>query len=120
MKAITISRGDQILAHHTTDSCLSHYGQAVWVVEVLQPSPGPAQWEQDGKKQTINIIDAREGWLVVRQAKDYLCGIIWSDGEYYGNLILKNGKPVKKLTNGCRVKGAVPLGELGSLVPGLI
>ena len=45
MEPITITQGDQILAHHTTGTPMSHYGQPVWVVEESDPDPGRAEWK---------------------------------------------------------------------------
>lgn len=110
MEPITISRNGKILAHHTTASPMSHYGQAVWVVEVEDPEPGPAVWQQGEKKLRLNILAVRGGWLIAKQPDGLLCGIIWSDGSYYGNLIeTRDGRPCKRLykRGGQRVRGTI-------------
>jgi hypothetical protein len=98
IKPITIFRGEEILAHHTTASPLSHYGQAVWVVEVYEPDPGPATWRQNDIRIDIVVLETRGGWLVCRQPDGNLCGIIWSDGSYHADLIVDAaGRPCKRL-----------------------
>jgi hypothetical protein len=87
MQPITISRQDAILGHHTTDSPLSHYGQPVWQVEVPEPAPGPAQWAQDDIIQPVTVLGIIGGWLVARQEDGLLCGILWSDGGYYAEVV---------------------------------
>ena len=67
MNAIKITRGAAVLAHHTTQSPLSHYGQAVWVVEDDSPAPGPALWQQGELRVKMNVVAVRGGWLCVRQ-----------------------------------------------------
>jgi hypothetical protein len=110
MDPITISRGGKILAQHTTASPLSHYGQAVWVIEDSEPDPGPAVWQQGQNRIRMTIIEVRGGLLVCRQPGGLLCGIIWSDGGYYANLIETiDGRPCKSLykRGGQRVRGTV-------------
>ena len=110
MEPVTISRNGEALAHHTTDSSLSHYGQAVWVVEDESPAPGPVLWQQGEKMIRMTIIGVRGGWLVVRQPGGLLVGIIWSDGSYHANLIeTSDGRPCKSLykRGGQRVRGTV-------------
>ena len=99
MEPITIERNGEVLAHHTTESCLSHYGQAVWIVEDEDPGPGPATWKQGENEQALDVIEVKGGWLIVRQADGYLSGIIWSDGNYYANILedTKTRRPCKIL-----------------------
>ena len=123
MKAITIYRGDTVLGHHTTDSSMSHYGQPVWQIEDDEPEPGPATWHQDGQNIYMDIIGVIGGWLVCRQPGGLLIGIIWSDGNYYAECIVKQatGKPIRrgKLTSGqYEVRGTIPFPEspLGAIL----
>ena len=98
---IRIKQGENILAEHNTDSPLSHYGQAVWIVQEENPDTGPAEitiTQDGGESQTIpmEIVGVFDGWLVARQPDGYLCGIIWSDGSYYADLIEQDGEPVQE------------------------
>ena len=107
---ITISRGEEIVAHHTTESCLSHYGQPVWVVEQEEVEPGPAIWRQGKRTVDIDILCQRGGWLICRQPDGFLCGIIWSDGSYYAEVLVdQDGNPLKNLQDGARVRGTIQL-----------
>ena len=111
MNPIKITRGEVVLARHTTQSSLSHYGQAAWVVEDPDPAPGPVVWQQGETKTRMTIIGLRGGWLCVRQPGGLLAGIIWSDGSYYANLIeTRDGRPCKSLykRGGQRVRGTLP------------
>jgi len=115
---IKIVQNGKILAEHTTDSPLSHYGQAVWTILEPEPIPVAAMWIQGVVKQWIEILQVKDGWLVVKQADGLLCAIIWSDGTYYANLIVDaDDKPVRELQDGLHVRGTVPLGGLGSILP---
>lgn len=121
MAPIIIKRRGKILAHHTTETHLSHYGQPAWIVEVSDPKPGPAIWEQDGNKQEINILGVKSGWLIARQPGGLLVGIMWSDGNYYANLIenAKTGRPCRKLTQkGQKVRGTVQFDpqDMGAII----
>lgn len=108
MNLITIEKESTILAHHTTESYLSHYGQPVWVVEEKNPEPGPVVWRQDETSITLDILEVRGGWLICRQPNGLLCGVIWSDGEYFANIIVDtNNQPVKKFSPGCHVLNTV-------------
>ena len=110
MKPITISRNGETLAQHTTASPLSHYGQAVWVIEVENPEPGPAVWQQGENQFKLNVLAVRGGWLIAKQPDGLLCGIIWSDGSYYANLLeTRDGRPCKSLykRGGQRVRGTI-------------
>ena len=111
MGPITIRRKEKILAHHTTESYLSHYGQPVWTIEDEDPKPGRATWEQDGKEQEIDILGVKAGWLIVRQSDGYLAGIIWSDGGYFANLLEdSDGTPCRKLKKkGLRIRDTIQL-----------
>jgi hypothetical protein len=105
---IILKRDDEILAHHTTESCLSSYGQIVWVIEDLHPDPGPVMWFQGDNIQHLEIVDLVGGWLVVRQDNKLLAGIIWSDGNYYADAIIDpDGNPCLSLSPGCRVAGTI-------------
>jgi hypothetical protein len=82
------------------------------VVRVEKPAPGLATWEQGGNEQRLEIITVKGGWLVARQSNKYLCGIIWSQGSYYANVIedAKTGTPCKTLrARGQRVRGTIQL-----------
>ena len=89
MKPIEIVSSDgRMLAHHTTESSLSHYGQPVWQIEE-DPEPGAElRWIQGEIEHTLTVVGLVDGWLVVRQANDVLSGIIWSDGTYRADLIV--------------------------------
>jgi hypothetical protein len=110
MEPITITRGDEILAHHTIESCLSHYGQPMWVVEDEDPEPGPALWQQGTNQLPLEILGVHGGWLICRQPDDFLCGVIWSDGGYYAALIEdQNGQALTELITGAKIRGTVQL-----------
>jgi hypothetical protein len=110
MEPIVIKQNGEILAHHTTESCLSHYGQPVWVVEDEDPKPGPATWSQGDNIQELEILCVKAWWLIVRQPDGYLVGILWNDGDYYANLLeTAGGKPCRDLEAGQMVRGAVRL-----------
>lgn len=97
MNPITITRGEEILAHHTTDSPLSHYGQPVWVVEVDDPEPGLVTWSQEGEEVfELDILGVAHGWLLGRQPQNNaVIGIIWSDGNYFADcLVDKNDRAI--------------------------
>lgn len=100
MNPIIITQGEEVIAHHTTESVLSHYGQMAWSVEKEHPKPGPAIWTQGESSIRLQVMGVVGGWLVVRQADDLLCGIIWSDGTYVANLIVDRdtSESVKGLT----------------------
>ena len=111
MSKITIKRGQDILAHHTTESPLSHYGQPVWVVEDPDPAPGPITWQQGETKYTLDLLEVKGGWAIVRQPDGYLAGIIWSDGTYYADMIVddKDWSLIEDLRPGVHVRGTVVL-----------
>ena len=115
MESITITRGEEILAHHTTVSALSHYGQPVWVVENESPDPGPATWEQAGGITEIDIIGLTDGWLIARQSDGLIVAIIWSDGSYYAGCVVDQSDQVysgefdiENIPDGAYVQGTVP------------
>ncbi|MGD9975206.1 MAG: hypothetical protein AB7S77_19255 [Desulfatirhabdiaceae bacterium] len=115
--SISITRGKDILANHTTDSPMSHYGQKVWSVVDSEPLPGHALWKQGDNCVDIEIVAVVGGWLVVKQPDGFLAGIIWSDGSYHADLIINaDGHPVKKMVKGCHVRDTLPIGELGSIL----
>jgi len=87
VELITIERKGEILAHHTTETPLSHDGQPVWVVKEKNPEPGPVIWRQGGNVQILDILGVKGGWLITKQRGGYLSGIIWSSGQYYSNLL---------------------------------
>lgn len=128
MDGISIERGEEILAHHTTESSMSHYGQPVWVVEVEDPDPGPAIWRQWNQEGPLEVIEARGGWLICRLPPDpRLWGLIWSDGEFYSDLVVdQDGQFVESLNGtGLHIRGTVQFDpedpeDLGAIVPGLI
>ena len=120
MDSIKITQNGKILAEHSVDSPLSRYGLPVWTILEPEPSPGAALWIKGAAKQWIVIIGVRDGWLVVKQQDGLLCGIIWSDGTYYANLIVNvDGRPVRGLVDveGLHVGGTIALGGLGSILP---
>lgn len=119
MQPITITQGNTVLAHHTTAHPRSSYGQSIWSIEVPAPATGPATWRQGGESHELVIIGPHDGWLVCRQADGRLCGIIWSDGSYYANLLVtKAGRPVKTYRPGLQVRGSIrfPDTELGAIL----
>ena len=126
MEGITITRDGELLAHHTTESSLSHYGQPVWVVELEDPDPGPATWKQGDQEIPLEVIEARGGWLVCRQPDNLLCGIIWTDGTYHADLLVDlEENPVDELAAGVHVRGTLHMDpedpeDLGAIVPGMI
>lgn len=88
---IQITRGEEILAHHTTDHPRSSYGQPVWSIEESEPDSGAALWTESdsGQDVELSIICVLDGWLVCQQKiNDAFIGIIWSDGSYYANTII--------------------------------
>jgi hypothetical protein len=108
MEKIRISQHGEIIAHHTNESCLSHYGEPVWTIENTEPEPGPAIWQQGENRQVIDILEVRGGWLICRQPDGLLCGVIWSDGSYYAALLEdQDGRPVTELIAGAHVRGTV-------------
>ena len=105
---IVIERDSEILAHHTTESCLSHYGQAVWIVEDDNPEPGAAIWRQGETAVPLDIIKTQGGWLICKQPDGLLCGIIWSDGSYHADLIVDaNDQPAKEMKAGVHVRNTI-------------
>jgi hypothetical protein len=95
---IKILKGGEVIAHHTTESNLSHYGQPVWVVENDDPGRGKAIWTDGETELEIKIIGVIGGWLVIQQHDGMYAGIIWSDGNYFADLIVtREGQvPVKQ------------------------
>lgn len=119
MENIVITKDNKIIAHHTTDSPMSSYGQPVWVVENKDPGPGVATWKQGDNQVTLNILGVIGGFLVASQPDGLLCGIIWSDGNYYANLIVvrdcdlpaRKDVTIHELANGkFQVRGTVVIG----------
>jgi hypothetical protein len=119
---ISIVRGDTVLAHHTSESPMSSYGQPVWVVLDSDPAPGPATWRQRDHSLTVEILGTRARWLIVRQPDRLLCGILWSDGSYYADLLADaEGTPTTELRDGIHVRNTIVLNpddpdNLGSVV----
>ena len=108
MTPITIKRNSKILAHHTTESPLSHYGQSVWVVEDPDPTPGPITWQQGETKYTLDLLEIKGGWAIVRQPDEYLAAIIWSDGTYYADMLIDWDRDlITDPRPGMHVRGAV-------------
>jgi hypothetical protein len=107
---IEILKKGEVIARHTTESHLSHYGQPVWIVENENPGRGKAIWTDGKQELEIKIIGVVGGWLVIQQHDGLYAGIIWSDGNYFADLIVtrKGQFPVnqeskvtlKKLENG--------------------
>lgn len=100
MESIVIAKGRRIIAHHTTDHPRSSYGQNVWVVEEENPGGGKILWKQGDNEMELKAIGVVGGWLVAQQSDGALCGIIWSDGRYYAELIVdrETEQPVKQTT----------------------
>ena len=110
MEPITINRGEDILAQHTAESVLSHYGHPVWTVEQEEVEPGPAIWQQGDQSVEIDILCQRGGWLVCRQPDGILCGILWSAGNYYAEVLEdQDGNPLSTLQDDARVRGTIQL-----------
>ena len=108
MEPIQIERDGKVLAHHTTETFLSHYGQLVWTIEDASPEPAPVIWKQGHKAIPLHVVELRGGWLVCRQPDGFLCGIIWTDGTYYADLVVdESGEPVQDLKPGCLIRGMV-------------
>ena len=114
MESIEIIQ-NEIIAHHTRNNPASSYGQEVWVVEVEEPELGPAIWRQNSQEVEIILHGVVGGWLVVTQPDGFLSAIIWSDGNYYANIIedrrkgngVKN-KSLEELKSGeYQVRGAI-------------
>lgn len=119
MDGITITQGDAVLAHHTTEHPRSSYGTLIWCIEAEEPEPGPAEWQQGDTKTTLDVIGLYHGWLVVRQADGFLCGIVWSDGSYYAEtLVDENDEPATEYRDGLRVLGTIkmPGSPLGAIL----
>lgn len=136
MEPITITKDEVIIAHHTTDSPMSRYGQLVWVVENDDLDPGDALWQQGDNKVELKVLGVLGGWLVAAQPDGLLIGIIWSDGCYYANLvedraskqpisidqidgsgvtdlIWDKDEVMQRLKEGCcQVKGTIAIGSL--------
>lgn len=87
MESIQIYTAEDILAHHTVNSTLSHYNQPVWVIEDEDPDPGRVTWKQGEREVDLDILCVKSGWLIVKQPDGFLCGIIWSDGTYFSNVL---------------------------------
>ncbi len=119
---ITIEQNGEVIAHHTTESGLSHYGQPVWVVENDDPQPGPAVWRGGEMEINMDILEIRGGWLVCRQPDGLLCGVIWSDGAYYSDVLVdESGDPVRELKPGVSVRNTIQFdstdaADLGSIL----
>ena len=100
MTMIEITKKGEVIAHHTTESPMSHYGQAVWIIEDENPGRGKAVWSQGETRVDLQIKGVVGGWLVAVQPDGLLCGIIWSDGSYYAEVIedRATGEPVRQAT----------------------
>lgn len=126
MNPITITRGEVILAHHTTESSLSHYGEPVWVVEDENPDSGPVKWEQvGGITMEIDIIGVTDGWLIARQSDGLIIAIIWSDGSYYAECVVDQNDQaysgefdLENIPEGAHVRGTIPFPDnpLGCII----
>jgi len=117
---ISITRlgtGD-LLAEQTTSHALSHYGSLIWSILDPEPCAGPAIWRQGANRQELDVLEVRDGWLIVRQQSGVLAGIIWSDGTYFADVLIDgNGHPATELQDGLRVRAAVHMGEgLGAVL----
>ena len=122
-QGISIEKDGDILAHHTTETCLSHYGQPVWVIENDDPPPGCVIWRQGEREEKLDFLGVVDGWFVAVQSDGKLVGIIWSDGNYYANLIentetgqVAEKTTIKQIEEGCyQVRGTVPIGGIGCI-----
>ena len=117
---ISITRlgtGD-LLAEQTTSHALSHYGSLIWSILDPEPCAGPAIWQQGANRQEVDVLELRDGWLIVRQHSGVLAGIIWSDGSYFADVLIDgNGNAATELQDGLRVKGAVQIGsDMGAVI----
>ena len=115
-----LERDGEILAHFTTESSMSHYGQPVWIVEDEDPDPGPVIFHNEDKMSNLEILGVVDGWLVVRRENEELAGILWSDGSYYAGTITgpkDEDITLDDLKNGdFQVEGTLPMGMLGSIL----
>ena len=120
MENLRIEKDGKILAHFTTESCLSHYGQPVWVVEDENPEPGPIIFYNEGKTSNLEILGVVGGWLVVKRENEGLAGILWSDGSFHAGAITgpkDEDINLKDLQSGnYQVEGTLPIGALGSVL----
>ena len=113
MESITITMGDEIIAHHTTEASLSSYGQPVWTILDDDPEPCVVTWSQGDNTQELDILGVIEGWLLCRQPDGIICGIIWTDGQYYANVLecTATGEVIRDIDNidveSCNIRGTV-------------
>ncbi len=87
MEPIKIERNGEILACHTTEHPTSHEGRLVWIIADEDPEPGPALWIQGDVSFELEILGLVGGWLVCTRPEGPVWGIVWTDGEFYGDLI---------------------------------
>lgn len=108
MEPNKIEMEKEIIAHHTTQTYLSHYGQSVWVVENENPEPGPVVWRQGEMTIPLDILETRGGWLICKQPDGLLCGIIWTDGSYYADLLVDaEDQPTMEMKPGLHVRNTI-------------
>jgi hypothetical protein len=107
-----------LLAEQTTSHALSHYGSLIWSILDPEPCAGPAIWQQGANRQEVDVLELRDGWLIVRQQSGVLAGIVWSDGSYFADVLIDgNGNAATELQDGLRVKGAVQIGsDMGAVI----
>jgi hypothetical protein len=92
------------------------------VVEDENPDPEPAIWQQGENVCPIEIIEARSGWLICRQPDSLLCGVIWSDGNYYADILVDGAdRPARALKQGLHVRNTVQFNrddadDLGAII----
>ena len=113
---IKITRDNEILAEQTTDHPNSSYGSPVLVIHDESPEPGPATIILEDDSFQIEIIGEKAGWLVAKDERGFLIGVIWSDGSFFAdNIVDESGSFATELSDGCQVRGTLPIGELGSV-----
>ena len=117
MELIQIKCENKVIAEHRTDHPNSRYGTPVWTIHNEDPAPGKGKLLHGETGTHLEIIGVTDGWLVVKEESGYLAGIIWSDGSFYADSIIdENGNPAIELSDGCQVRGTLPMGELGSIL----
>jgi len=116
-QSIQIKQGNEVIAEHRTDHPNSRYGTLVWTIHNEAPTPGKGTFLHGETVVPLEIIGVQDGWLIVREESGHLAGVIWSDGSFFADVIIdENGNPVTELSDGCQVRGTLPVGGLGSIL----
>lgn len=119
IEIIKIIQNEEIIAHYTTESSMSSYGQPVWMI-IKDPEPGIAEWRQGDHSVEIEILFEKNGWLICKQPDGVLCGIIWTDGSYFADLIIdENNQPCTEFADTNRhVRNTLYIGndDIGSII----